>query len=254
MKRKHPFPEHPSVDWMTLTDAANPTVIVTCPRCHVGRIDRANMIAYRIRKGTFTGFCYKDRLFNIRRKDSPERPPHPCVNWSNTTIVQAKKQRLTCVAVTCPVCKTERWIEPGSVIAKIRRGGFTGKCLACSDRAPKRRAILLGPGRKVCTSKGYIVLTRPAITPDDMPLFLAMQGPRYRVYEHRLVMAKAIGRPLTSRELVDHMDGIKTNNDPSNLRLYIRGRNMPGETSGYGTYYHEWQLALARIRELESRS
>lgn len=67
-----------------------------------------------------------------------------------------------------------------------------------------------------------------------------------------MVMARKLGRPLTSYELVDHMDGIKTNNDPSNLRLYRRGRNEPGETTGYGTYYHEWQMALARIRELET--
>jgi len=64
-------------------------------------------------------------------------------------------------------------------------------------------------------------------------------------------MARQLQRPLQSNELVDHMDGIKTNNDPTNLRLYIRGKNQPGETSGYGTYYHEWQLALTRIHELE---
>lgn len=65
-------------------------------------------------------------------------------------------------------------------------------------------------------------------------------------------MAKALGRPLTSRELVDHMDGVKTNNALENLRLYRRGKNEPGETTGYGTFYHEWQMALARIRVLEN--
>lgn len=64
-------------------------------------------------------------------------------------------------------------------------------------------------------------------------------------------MARQLGRPLETWELVDHMDGDKLNNDPSNLRLYRRGRNMPGETTGHGTFYHEWQQALARIRVLE---
>lgn len=41
-----------------------------------------------------------------------------------------------------------------------------------------------------------------------------------RVLEHRLVMAQKIGRNLRAREVVDHIDGIKLHNDPSNLRLF----------------------------------
>lgn len=70
--------------------------------------------------------------------------------------------------------------------------------------------------------------------------------------EHRWVMAKTLGRPLKSYEMVDHMDGNRTNNDPSNLRIYLRGKNQPGSASGYGTYYHELQIALARIKQLEA--
>lgn len=110
---------------------------------------------------------------------------------------------------------------------------------------------MLGPGRRVDTAKGYIRLGRDAMAPEDMWLFDAMKDNRNYVLEHRFVMAKALGRPLLTTELVDHMDGIKTRNTEDNLRLYIRGKNMPGETSGYGTYYHEWQLALTRIRQLE---
>lgn len=46
------------------------------------------------------------------------------------------------------------------------------------------------------------------------------------------------------------MDGNKTNNSMENLRLYIKGKNQPGSGIGYGTYYHEWQTALAEIRRL----
>ena len=48
------------------------------------------------------------------------------------------------------------------------------------------------------------------------------------------------------------MDGDKQNNRIENLRIYVRGKQQPGSAPGYGTYYHEWQMALARIAELEA--
>lgn len=46
------------------------------------------------------------------------------------------------------------------------------------------------------------------------------------------------------------MNGIKTDNRPENLRLYLRGKQQPGSANGYGTYYHEWQMALRQIELL----
>ena len=40
-----------------------------------------------------------------------------------------------------------------------------------------------------------------------------------KVPEHRLVMAKKLGRPLSTNEHVHHIDLDKTNNDPSNLKI-----------------------------------
>lgn len=78
-----------------------------------------------------------------------------------------------------------------------------------------------------------------------------MQNKNKAVFEHRFVMAKLLGRPLLTNECVDHMDGHKTNNNPLNLRLYVKGKNQPGSGIGYGTYYHEWQMALAEIERLK---
>jgi hypothetical protein len=45
--------------------------------------------------------------------------------------------------------------------------------------------------------------------------------------EHRLVMARAIGRPLDSHETVHHIDGNRTSNALSNLQLRV-GRHGKG--------------------------
>jgi hypothetical protein len=50
--------------------------------------------------------------------------------------------------------------------------------------------------------------------------FLDMANKNGRVLEHRLVMARKMGRNLHSHEVVDHIDGIKLHNDPNNLRLF----------------------------------
>jgi len=47
----------------------------------------------------------------------------------------------------------------------------------------------------------------------------AKGGPQNYVREHREVMAKAIGRPLSKKEIVHHWDENKTNNAQSNLAL-----------------------------------
>jgi len=45
-----------------------------------------------------------------------------------------------------------------------------------------------------------------------------------RVREHRLVMESQLGRYLLAEEVVDHIDGQRANNDPSNLRVFASNR------------------------------
>ena len=48
-----------------------------------------------------------------------------------------------------------------------------------------------------------------------------VEGQRQGVLQHRLVMERKLGRPLLPGESVHHRNGIKTDNDPRNLELWV---------------------------------
>jgi uncharacterized protein (DUF433 family) len=68
-------------------------------------------------------------------------------------------------------------------------------------------------GRRIDVN-GYVQVW---VAPDD-PMYSMTTGLGY-VPEHRLVMARSIGRPLTKTETVHHIDGDKLHNDIENLQL-----------------------------------
>lgn len=174
---------------------------------------------------------------------------HPSVDLSRTETRTIYGHTGPCAPITCPDCGLERWLALRVLRHQLAKPNFSGACRPCWTSRPKKefRSGRNPTGRRV-TSTGYVALSRNAILDADLPMWSVMRSAANYVFEHRWVMAKHLGRPLRTDELVDHMNGIKTDNHVENLRLYVRGKQQPGSAPGYGTYYHEWQMTL---RELE---
>lgn len=118
-------PHHPSVDWSVIRWTNGERLVhVTCGDCGEGRFDAAKSVAFRVRRGRFTGRCWGCWQAAHRARES-DMPPHPAVNWSKRK--QGKREEL--VEVTCPHCATTRWIGLKSVLRQVRAGEFTGACL-----------------------------------------------------------------------------------------------------------------------------
>jgi len=98
-------------------------------------------------------------------------------------------------------------------------------------------------GRRI-TKKGYVIVN---IT-DKNQFFgmagnLSKSGKTGEIYEHRLLMAQYLDRPLSSSEEVHHWDENKANNSMDNLFLTRAGehnsRYKHGEKTGYRDGYSQ---------------
>ena len=186
-------------------------------------------------------------------------PDHPAIIPGEPVFMNMYGTMKPCVEVRCLGCSEVRWYPMSTLRSWMKQHTFSGRCKRCQtgDLNHRRKCVsnrhaTPTTGKRV-SSSGYVELRLSAIADEDVLLFDTLRGRGNFVLEHRWVMSKHLGRPLRRDENVDHMDGDKQNNSIENLRIYRTGKNEPGSCPGYGTYYHEWQMALVRIRELEER-
>jgi hypothetical protein len=99
-----------------------------------------------------------------------------------------------------------------------RSCGLLAVCAASPGRSRGEKSGTWTGGRRV--EKGYVKLWAP-----DHPTRAGKVAPY--VFEHRLVMEKILGRYLLPHEQVHHKNGVRDDNRPQNLELWVK-RQPPG--------------------------
>jgi len=130
-----------------------------------------------------------------------------------------EKPRVPKNIVKCEICGKE-FHAP-----KHRNRRFcSNKCRAVwSSKWLKGRIKKNAKGRYV-SDRGYVKLTISHLPPDEQKLARKMTNAPF-IYEHRLIMAKLLGRPLERYEVVHHKDGNRSNNKLENLQLMTLGEH-----------------------------
>jgi len=108
----------------------------------------------------------------------------------------------------CPDCNKGHW---------LRNQDKGKRCPSCAGKYNGLAHRLNNHPRwnkGIMTKRGYVFVH---MSKDD-PLF-SMSNSSSCVLEHRLVVARRIGRPLRKGEIIHHINGIKSDNRDSNLLL-----------------------------------
>lgn len=130
--------------------------------------------------------------------------------------------------LACENCGTPRWVplKKGQPIFHL--------CVPCSNRSRIRRGAdsIWWKGGRFRNPEGYIMIK---LLPNDF--FYSMTNTSAYVYEHRLFVAKHLGRCLQSWEIVHHKNGIRDDNRLVNLELTTKGNHSKDHSTGYRDGY-----------------
>lgn len=132
----------------------------------------------------------------------------------------------------CMECGKERWV----MLSKGKP--VSCRCHSCGFCSIKK---ITGKG---WYEKGYIIVY---LAKDD---FFFPMTHRKRILEHRLIMAKYLGRCLLDWERIHHKNGIKTDNRIENLELTTASNHSLEHSRGYRDGYAKG-LADGRLKQIQ---
>lgn len=157
------------------------------------------------------------------------------------------------VEFTCPDCGRKR-------SRKLVKTGVTiGRCHSCANklshrddpRIPKYIGHWNWKGGIREDAQGYLM---EYVRKGSLFYSMAQKSKNRHggvILQHRLVMARHLGRILTKEEIVHHVNGDKKNNKIDNLRLTTRGRHPTNYIAGFQEGYKEGYEAA--MKEMNKR-
>lgn len=126
----------------------------------------------------------------------------------------------------CAVCGVCRWVvlkKTGELKSKL--------CPSCSSGKKGSQSHSWKGGRWV-NNRGYIMIRLP-----EGDFYLSTTRKGRGVLEHRLVMAKHLGRCLAPFEVVHHKNGVRDDNRIENLELSTQNAHTKDHHRGYRDGY-----------------
>ncbi len=137
----------------------------------------------------------------------------PYIDFTKQELRGKRGRRRLRVWVQCPDCQQWRWVTVG----RLRGEYESTRCQPCVAR---RLARKYHPAYEDWyDNRGYRRIAICQLEGADRVLAEAMRNSIGTIEEHRLVVARCLGRPLESKEHVHHLDGERASNAPDNLMI-----------------------------------